>query len=265
MPSIIFTRHPEQIEIDAENAVCIYHKVYQRILPQINNCQAIEFKYLCDHFQSRDFFAGKDTVVFVGANKFFTPSTRFHPVFEVLQYGLPGLKRYSIDIAPYVGPLWRLWGHWSFAGLDFGGYTYSYLLESHYNAFLEGVREDNPLSLDKIRRYAAEHIQIDYDRYFVDPEVTIIQTWPDVKKEYAELKGSLFDRYDAIAPIIRGLAQFAQGICPERYIPQEYMLFDKPDRIHIIRTDLKVDEYLTNKLLAKIKEVNAVVEVLQER
>ncbi len=264
MKSILFSRHPERIEIEVGAAICVYHRQYAAVLPKIENCEAIEFGRLCEEFQHRDYFAGKDTVVFVGANKFFTPSTRFHPVFEVLQYGLPGLKRYSVDIAPYIGPLWRLWPHFSLAGVEFGGYTYSYLLESHYNAFLEGVREGNPLSLEAIRRFAAGHVRVDYDRYFSEPTVTVIETLPAVHQEYQSLKARLFEGCSTIGPIMKGLSDFARAACPERRIPQEHKIFETPDSVRIVRTDLPIDRYLTDRLLDKMTEVNRVVEVLQE-
>lgn len=263
MKSIILTRHPESMEIEARAAVCVYHHQYARILPKVENCESVEFGWLCEHFQDRNVFEGRDTVVFVGVNKFFTPSTRFHPVFEILQYGLLGLRRYSVDIAPYIGPLWRLWAHWSFAGVEFGGYTYSYLLESHYNAWLEGVRADNPLSLDKIRQYAAGHVQVDYERFFAEPRVIMVSMPPSAHAEYQRLKAELFNKHDTIAPIIRGLAQFAQAAYPQRRIPQEHRIFEAPDDVSIVRTDLKIDEYLTKRLLEKIAEVNSVVEALR--
>lgn len=262
-PSIFFSRHPERIEISAGAAVCVYHKQYAAILPKVENCDYVEFGQICENFQTHDYFAGKDTVVFVGANKFFTPSTRFHPVFEILQYGLPGMKRYAVDVAPYIGPLWRIFAHFSLAGLSFGGYTYSYLLESHYNAYLEGAREDNPLALDKIREYAAGHVSIDYVQYFAPPSVEIINMPESIHREYQMLKARLFDEHDKINPIIKGLADFARSVCPQRLIPQEHRIFETPDAVRIVRTDLKIDEYLTNKLLKKIDEVNQVVEVLQ--
>ncbi len=263
MKNIIFSKDISKIKIKAKAAICIYHKYYAKILPQIENCEFVEFKYLCDNYQNTNFFNNKDTVVFVGANKFFTTSTRFHPVFEILQYGLEGMQRYSVDIAPYIGQLWRLWAHFSFANVEFGGYTYSYLLESHYNAFLEGAREQNPLSLENIKKYADGHVYIDYDRFFSDPKVEIVSLLPTVHDEYQKLKAKLFDENDKINPIIKGLSDFAKSVCPDRRIPQEHKIFETPDDIHIVRTDLKVDEYLTNKLLNKISEVNKVVEALQ--
>ncbi len=264
MKSIIFSRHPEEITIDNCNAVCIYHKAYKRCLPSIANCEYIEFGRVCDEYQSVNHFEGKDSVIFVGANKFFNPSNRFHPVFEVLQYGLPtNIRRYSVDIAPYVGPIWRLWTHFSFAGVPYGGYTYSYLLESHYNAFLDGLRDEDPMSLENIQRHSRGHIDIRYTRYFPEPKISIIAQSEWVHREYQALKEALFNRHDTIAPIIKGLSRFARECCAERRIPQEWRMFDSPDDIQIVRTDLKVDEYLTGELVKKINEANRVVEMLQ--
>lgn len=265
MKSIVFSLHPENIRIEARSATCVYHKSYSDKLPIMANCEYVEFAALCKEFQTRDFFTGKEVAVFVGANKFFNPSTRFHPVFDLLQYNLPqGIKRYSIDVSPYIGPIWRLWTHFSFAGVPFGEYTYSYLLESHYNAHLDGKRDDNPMDLDKIRRYAAGHVQIDYERYFAEPEIRIVSMPPEIHDEYRTLKARLFDEHDTIGPILRGLTAFARSACPARKVPQEHKIFEAPEAVGIIRTDLKIDEYLTDQLVGKMNEVNRTVEVLRQ-
>lgn len=263
MAEIFFSRTPQWLTFEGRG-ICVYHKQYADCLPIMPGCETVEFGYLCDNFTRRDFFAGAEIVVFVGSNKFFNPSTRFHPVFDLLQYNLPAsIRKVSVDIAPYVGPIWRLWTHWSLAYQPFSGYTYSYLLESHYNAWMEGVREINPMDLATIRQNSQGIVSIDYPRYFAPASVDIIPVGESIHADYQRLKSDLFDEHDTITPIIKGLSDFARQHCPARKIPQEHKIFETPDRVRIVRTDLKVDEYLTGKLLAKIDEVNRVVEALQ--
>jgi hypothetical protein len=260
----MFTKHPENIALDVGPACCIYHKQYAKTLPQIADCEFLEYDAFSKEYESYS-FAGKTAMVFVGANKFFNSSTRIHPVMELLPYGLPtDMQLISVDTAPYIGPLWRLWAHFYFTKVPFGEYTYSYLLESHFNGFLDGIRSDNPLSLEKIGQYAAGHVSIDYDRFFAEPVVDIIEMSPAIHADYQELKEQLFEEHDHIQKVIRGLADFAKASCPERYLPAEHKIFETPEKIHISRTDLKVDEYLTGKLLGKMLEVNRVCEVLQQ-
>jgi hypothetical protein len=183
---------------------------------------------------------------------------------ELLPYGLPKeIKLISIDTSPYIGPLWRLWAHFYFTKTAFGEYTYSYLLESHFNGFQDGVRPENPLAYEKIREYASGNVSIEYERYFAEPIIEVIELTASAHVEYQELKADLFEEHDHIQKIIKGLADFAKESCPERRIPAEHKIFETSEKINIIRTDLKVDEYLTNCLLKKIDEVNAVCEVLQ--
>lgn len=263
MKNILFSKHPEQIEIDDGIAVCVYHRHYVKILPKISNCEYIEFQKLCDTFQKHDYFTGKATVVFVGANKFFTSSTRFHSVFDILQYGLEDMQRYAIDVVPYIGLLWRVFPQFSLAGVPFGKYTYSYLLESHYNSFLEGVRPDNPLTLDNIRQHARGHVSIDYPAYFMEPIVEVVPMPADTHEKYQILKARLFDEETHVTKIIKGLADYTKTSCLKRSIPAEHKIFEMPDAVRIVRTDLNVDKYLTEKLLNKVREVNAVCEAMQ--
>jgi len=227
------------------------------------DCDYLEYDAFSREYESYS-FTGKKVMIFVGANKFFNSSTRIHPVMELLPYGLPAdMKLFSVDTSPYIGPLWRMWAHFYFTKVSFGEYTYSYLLESHFNGFQDGVRTENPLALEKIQQYASGNVSIDYDRFFAEPVVDIIEMPPVIHIEYQELKEQLFEEQDHIQKIIKGLANFAKASCPERYLPAEHKIFETPETIHIKRTDLKVDEYLTGKLLEKIDEVNAVCGVLQ--
>lgn len=265
MNRIILTKHPELLNIAAEAAVCIYHKAYASILPRVDNCEYIEFNDYNSRYESYTGFDGRDTVVFVGTNRIITPATRIWPVFEHVPVYLPEDTRLiSVDISPYIGDIWRLWFHFYLTRVKTGDYTYSYLLESHYNAYLDGIRDENPLSYDTIRVWAEGHVTIDYDRYFAEPEVEIIKLDEETHAKYQMLKSELFDEYTDINKIIKWLSDFAKRHCKRRRIPQEHKLFESPDDIRIVRTDLKVDEYLTNKLLNKINEVNDVVKVLSQ-
>lgn len=264
MKRIFFSKHVENLDIPTVGkTICIYHKQYAKCLPEIDNCEFLEFGKLCETFQEHDYFAGMQTVVFVGANKFFTTSTRFHPVFEILQYGLNGLERFAVDRSPHIGPIWRIFPHFSLAGVPFGEYTYSYLLESHYNSYLAGVRADNPLDVELIKQYASENVSIDYQKFFAEPKVEIIEMSSDVHEGYQARKEELFYEHSDINKIVKGLTDFAKASCKKRLVPYEHKIFETPEDVHVIRTDLKVDEYLTSELLNKITEVNRVVEALQ--
>lgn len=263
MARILLSKHPEDLVVPAPGpVVMVYHKQYAKRLPTADDCTPVEFGRLCETFAEEDHFADARSAVFVGANKFFNSSTRFHPVFDILQYGLPGIERWSVDTSPYIGPLWRLWPHFSFSGVPFGPYTYSYLLESHYNSYLDGQRAENPLSDDEIRTHAWGQVAMDYDRYFGEPVIEAVPAAADWHALYQERKEELFATETDIKPILRGLAQVAKDACKERKIPPEHKIFETPDAVRIVRTDLKVDIYLTTVLLEKMAEVNHICEVL---
>lgn len=264
MNQIIFSKHIEDLELSIEKAVCVYHRQYTRSLPTIDGAEFIEFNQLCESYENYEGFNNCKTVIFIGVNKMFNSSTRIHPVYELLPYGLPAeTKLISIDKSPYIGPLWRIWPHFYITKTPFGEYTYSYLLESHYNSFLDGVRSENPLDLRFIKQYAEGNVQIDYDRFFTSPSIKVIELPQAVHADYQELKADMFEENDKIAPIIKGLSDFAKSVCKDRKIPQEHKIFETPDNVQIIRTDLKVDEYLASQLVAKMDEVNRVCEVLR--
>ncbi|TRZ48858.1 MAG: hypothetical protein D4S01_09680 [Dehalococcoidia bacterium] len=264
MMPIVFSKHTEDLTLPMKNAVCVYHRQYAKSLPSVEGAEFVEFNDLCKNYDSYSGFKQCDAVVFVGINKMFNPSTRIHPVYELLPYGLPkDITLVSMDKSPYIGSLWRIWPHFYITKTPFGEYTYSYLLESHHNSFLDGVRSENPLDLNLIKQHADKNVQIDYDQYFSLPKIEIIEMSPDIHSEYQELKEELFNEHDRIVPIIRGLANFAKSECKERKIPMEHKIFETPNDVQIVRTDLKVDEYLANKLMTKIDEVNRVCEMLQ--
>lgn len=261
---IFFSKDISRLEFDLGKTLCIFHHQYRRCLPKIHDGLFMEFAELKSQYRSYD-FEKHDAIVFVGANKFLTPSSRIDPIFEFIPYSLPqDVQIISVDRVPYVGDLWRIWMHFYLTKTEsrFGGYTYSYLLETHYNQYLEGIREDNPLDIRKIVEYSKGIVNIGYDRYFSQPTIRVIKVSPDVHEKYARIKAELFEKYDHISKIIQGLAKFAQSVCPSRKIPQIHRCFDSPDNIDIIRTDLKIDEFLVNKILEKIDEVNMVTKAL---
>lgn len=260
---IIFSREPAlvQVPVHPGRTLCVHHKAIQP--PALADCRYVPWdEYRRDHHHGTQ-LGGVTNLVFAGLNRMITPSNRIDPAWETLFNLTGGIHRFSVDEAPYLGDLWRLWFHFGATGTPFGGYSYSYLLESHYKAFLAGVRTDNPLALQVIRRHSQGHVHCAYDRYFADPHIDVLRLLPSVHAEYQQLKSELFDRHDKIHPILKGLADFTQAHCPERAIPAEHRIFSTPDCVRIVRTDLAVDEYLTGKLLAKIREVNTVVEALR--
>lgn len=207
-------------------------------------------------------YQAADSVFMVGVSRLLTPSTRISPIWEHLFNTVDRKKIIAIDVPPYRGEIWRLWFSFWISGTDFDGYTYSYLLETHYKTWRDGKRPENPLSMERIRAHAGD-VQVEYERFFEPPSVAVVAMPPSIHRDYQALKAKLFDEHDDIKPIIKGLADFAKKAYRGRLIPQEHKMFDTPEAVRIVRTDLKVDEYLAGQLIDKIDEVNAVCEALQ--
>ncbi|MHA1395274.1 MAG: hypothetical protein ACTSRZ_17355 [Promethearchaeota archaeon] len=265
MRNIIFSKDIKNISLDIKGkTVCIYEKRYKKMLPQLKNTNFIEFSYLKNNYKNQNFFKDINNIVFIGLNKIFNLSSRIDPIFDILQYNLSNIQIFSIDTSPYIGDIWRIWTHFSFTRNDFGGYTYSYLLQTDYNKYLKGLSNKNPVSIEKIKEYAKNKVEIEYEIYFRTPQISIFKLPSTIHQKYQLLKKELFDKYNRIGPIIKDLSNFAKNCYKKRNIPQEHKIFDFPDDIKILRTDLKIDEYLTNKLIKKINEVNSVVKALRE-
>ncbi|MFZ5986375.1 MAG: hypothetical protein ACOYWZ_04505 [Bacillota bacterium] len=266
MKKIIFSKQLQSLRIPCyEGTLCIYANQYKNILPNIENCKYIDFKYFANNFREVNFLQKIKRIIYVGLNKIFTLSSRNHPVFDLLQYNIPSnIEKYSIDLCPYFGEIWKIWIHFNFVGYDFGGYTYSYLLETNYNKFKEGISKDNPVSLEKIKEYAKNKIEIEYSYYFNKPTIQVKPVSEESMNEYSILKQELFEEHNQLSPILKKLSEFAQQCYKDRKIPRIIDIFNNPDNIIIFRTTLKVDEYLTNELLEKISEVNTLIKELKD-
>ena len=107
-------------------------------------------------------------------------------------------------------------------------------------------------------------VEIQYERYFGRIEEQVVEMSEEQHRQYQVLKGALFDKHDKINPIIKGLAEFAAQCLPEREMPTVGRIFDRPDDVKIVRTDLKVDEYLAGLVKAKVMEVNEKVRLLRD-
>jgi hypothetical protein len=218
--------------------LCVCHKAYQ---PPVGNWPCVSFDRFRD--EARELIRGLDSLIFVGMTRAITSGNRTEMVFEILHNKTAELHKISVDTYLFRAEPWRAWFHFGYAGVPYRDYAYSFIAESHYNTYIDGVRTENPFSLEEITRWGDGVICSDHGRYFEEPIIQVVETSPDDQKRYAEFKATCFREETSPRPIIRRLSEFAQQVFPDRSIPGYAQLFGS--RSHrIVATDLAVDRWL---------------------
>lgn len=236
------------------HALCVYHKSHSP--PSVEQWRYSEWSEFKD--RPRELLRAVERLVVVGLNSIITPGNRTHLVFEVLFNNTPDLPKLSIDRTLFVSEPWRAWFHFGLVGAKYRDYSYSYIAESHYNAFVDGAREDNPFSIEEVTTWGRGVIACEYP-VFGGLSITTQQLMPSVHDEYARLKEECFEQETSIKAIVSRLSEFAQSACSDRRIPRPSDLFKK-DAHHIVKTDLRIDDWLVSQLENMMSLANGVAE-----
>lgn len=254
MSRILLTRNPSNVSLELpEPCLCVYHKDFQPIL----NSPSLSFQdFKAD---PRHYLNGLRHLVLVGLNRIVTPSNRTDLVFEILFNNTPELPKTSIDTTLFIGKPWRSWFHFGIVGAEYQEYTYSYIAESNYESFWNGIHDDDPFDLETIRRSGDGIVQSDYKQYFVSPTVQVIPAPTSVHSEYQRRKAELFDTERSISKILTSLALFAQESVPERSVPALGRFFQQQTSI-IVSTDLGIDTWLVSELQRIAVLTNSILE-----
>lgn len=205
-------------------------------------------------------------MIVVGLSDMIRPSNRCDIRFEYMyNFAKPGAK-YIIDHVPFLQEKWRVWYPYGVIDPAILLYPHSYAIESAYRNHEDGLIEDDPLELGWIIDRVKDWTEIDYRRYFnFDIGFELHQTTAEQRQEYAELKDKLFEECTTVKPIIKGLAGFAQGICPERdIIADTRKLYKLTGDTAYHMTDLNVDWYLRNEIERVVTDTNRLTEGLYE-
>jgi hypothetical protein len=239
---ILLTEDTALAEPEVEGKVlCVYHKTYS---PPLGLWGSVEFSRFKE--RPREFLEGADALVFVGLNKAMTPGSRTEMVWEVLFNKTRGIQKVSVDTTLFVSEPWRAWFHFGLVGARYRDYTYSYIAESQYKAFLDGIRDDNPFGLDEVLKWSRGTVLSTYHHWF-DLSVRVVETRESDREEYAKLKLDCFESQLPTKNILRRLASFAGDACPDRCVPAPHQLFRS--RVHeIVATDLPIDRWLVSQL-----------------
>ncbi len=240
-----------QLDVGSE-AVCVRHRDYAAPITR-NGCLHVTHEELvADH---RRALAGRNTMVVVGLSRIATPSNRTK-VGPLLWGPLDGVRRISVDRTLFVAEPWRAWWHFGAVGVRYREYTYSYLAESHWRAAQDGIRDD-PFSIEAIAECGAGVVRSEDERHFERIDVEVVAMPAQTHAAYQDLKARAFDEEHTAKAIIARLASFAAEACPQRSIPTASRLFAS-DAHRIVRTDLRVDEYLVNRLLDLARLTDAI-------
>jgi hypothetical protein len=201
------------------------------------------------------------TLVVCGLSTLVTPANRVK-LDPIWGWRRPGLRRISIDRLLFVGDPWRIWWHFSAVGQERWGFTDSFLAETRWKAAIEQQTED-PFSVDSVIEKCLGVVSCVSPFRFDHIPIRTISLSGEKHDEYAALKERLFRDVGSIAGIIKGLSGFAQAAAPERVMPTATRLFASPPP-EIVRTDLPVDNFLSEQLLARIRLTNAIASLRAE-
>jgi hypothetical protein len=199
------------------------------------------------------------TQIVVGMSRLLTPSNRVRLGQAVLR-PRQGLTRISVDELLFVSDPWRAFWHFYAVGAhEGGGLTDSYLAETRWKAAHE-MRTPDPFNRERIVS-AMDGIVEGHDPFRFGPvEIETRLSPEDAHLRYVLEKERAFTDEATFPAIVRRLAGIAQDAVPERSIPGISSIFRHRDRrpIRIVRTDLKIDEYLVGELLHRIEITNAI-------
>jgi hypothetical protein len=256
---------------DPAKCLIVYHqrsRVYDNTLLWLASAgaQLVEFADYGKDAQAALIDDDAATMIVVGISDMIRPSNRCDIRFEYMyNFAKPGAK-YIVDHVPFLQEKWRVWYPYGVIDPAILLYPHSYAIESAYRNYEDGLIEDDPLELGWIIDRVKSWTEIDYRRYFdFDVEFIVHQTTAEQRQEYAELKDKLFEECTTVKPIIKGLAGFAQGICPERdIIADTRKLYKLTGDTTYHMTDLNVDWYLRGEIERVVTDTNRLTEGLYE-
>jgi len=252
---ILLTRDTASLSLElGKGMLCVVSKGYPCPLvgTECDRMPWVDFKS-----NPREIAGRYDGLCVVGMNKMINLKNRTDAVFEFLHNDSSQFRKISVDRTLFVSEAWRSWFHFGFLGAKYREYTYSFLAESHWKAFQDGIRPDDPFSLDEIAKWGKGIIRSDHRRFFDELDVVVISANGDAHDRYRKLKEECFEREHTIGAILKRLAAFASGICEERILPTMSKLFDSYTH-RIIVTDLGVDRWLLGRIRETVDLVNGI-------
>jgi len=248
------TLEPETIDFSRwENPVCVYSSQYDAP----GSVPAVSFSGFKEN--PRNEVEDYETMVFFGLTDAMTPSNRTDEVWEFL-FNQIDKTCVSVDRFLFKSDPWRSWFHFGLINSEYRDYTYSYLAENDYKHFFNGQTEDNPFSLEEIKRYGGDMIESHYTEYFKQFEVEArYEASPVEEYEYSERLDKLFNQKNTVGQVRRGLESYCDEIYPDRNLPKRHQLFRGGREWELKRTDLPVDRWKASRLKTLVELTNSVL------
>lgn len=255
---IILTLTPGFIDgAQWEKPLCVY-----KDQNPVSGVDAIKFKEFKE--EPRKKLNEYETLIMVGLSNMMTPSNRTDEVWE---YTFNQMDKNCISIDKYLfrSDPWRTWFHFGLIDAEYRDYTYSYLAETDYEKYYNGLSEKNPLSYKEIKKWGGGLIESNYKRYFKKFDIKVgYQVNPSEEYEYMEKLDELFKTKNTIGQVIRGLESYAEDIHPGRNVPSRHKLFKGDRSFQLNVTDLPVDEWKSNYLKYLADFTNRILEGFYE-
>lgn len=191
-------------------------------------------------------------------------SNRLDTRLDKIQVRLKAAAKICIDPVPYLARPWQVYFPYSLLNKTWLGYNHSYAIEGEWKKYKEGLRDD-PCRVELIAPQIAPATLIDYCCYFDQPlEVYTEAVSEKVKAEYEAYKAKLLAEESGIASVLTKLHKFVQAWCPQRTLPLDLKKMYQPGFGRIVKTDLKLDDYLFGEMTAIIEHSNALTRRLKD-
>ena len=206
---------------------------------------------------------GEGTMVMVGLSRIFTPSNRCK-MHEIFHRPRAGVGWFSLDDRLFVGEPWRMLWHFTAVGVNYAGMTDSYLAESRYDR-AEAEREPCPFRLEEVLRYGSGAVVVDGAFRHGKMLVEEYDTTPAEKEAYQKEKALAFEHEKTLPAILKRLVAVAKAALPKRLMPTSTQISGYPSgaSIRVVRTDLPVDRFLTERLQRVVDLTNGIAEDFQ--
>ncbi len=257
--------------VDATKCLCVYHKrsrVYDDSLLKLSSTGAkfVEFANYGKDSITTLLDDKQATIIIVGLSDMIRPSNRCDIRFEYMYHFAKVGHKYVIDHVPFLEEKWRTWYPYGLIDPGILLYPHSYAIESAYRNYEDGLIEADPLPTEWLVDRIKAWTHIDYRKYFDSIiEFEVHETTERQKQRYAEIKQQLFMEHTTIKPIIAGLAQYCQQICPRRTIfSDRRKLYQLQKNTVLTMTDLNVDWHLRSEIERVIVDTNRLTEGLYE-
>lgn len=254
-PSIVLTETPRHLDTSRwARPLCIHPSDGGGIV----GCESVPL----DEFATapRDYLADYETAIFLQLMDMMTPSNRTDDVWEVAfnQLSMPTV---SVDEYLFRSDPWRAWFHFGLVDAEYRDYTYSYLAESDYDQYFDGLTDDNPFSLAEIRTWGDGVIESRYRRYFRTFDVTVgYEADAAEEYEYSERLDDLFARKNTIGQVRRAMESYADELYPDRHLPTRHQLFRGSKEWELCITDLPIDRWKASYLQDLVDLTNGIGE-----